>query len=290
MSTRTLNICVSISDFFLVDQTTTLLTTQNFESEKHKENSVHTTLGDLEWTKIIEAAKIFDHVVFHKSPIVDPAEELYLNITLNIISQFKPVKNFSVLAPETYTTHKEARDNCPVLWSIGDSFVTGDKLDDEHLRYDQIVAQNLKLPLKRVSKKASATHWALREIAAADIRNNDVVIWFVSSNFEKIAIAKESVYNFLPAHLNERDALDIFAKTSNVHIGTCILRSKNARFVLISANSNGSMLEMLSRYPEYLLTDHLHTDYESDGLHYGKNTFKSIGELITKHFQKTDND
>ena len=277
---KILHIFQSTFDFSAIDPNSTLLVDSNVDLDNLQE-VFHTSLGDIEVNKLIEIASKFDCIKFHPDTYKQNQTELIIaQYCLNIISQTKIVENYSVSFPETFTDLQVCeRNNSPILFSFGCSNLAPE-YDNQFLKFDEVMSAQLHLPLCRVAAKGKTTSWALREIAKADIRPGDIVIWFITPNKEKIAVLDDYVYTKLPKHIPESEALDLYVKISNLHNGVNLLRAKKAKILLLSVQefSNGyfNFFEMLSRYPEFVYTDHLCSDVASDGTHYGPKTHKSI--------------
>jgi hypothetical protein len=284
---KVLHVFGSTFDFYTVDPQSTLLT-QDQLAKIPWSDVCHTSLGDLTINDLINIAPRFDQVVFHASTYQPNSSEWRaVQYCMNVISRQKPVQNYTVDAVENFADwHTPTRPASPVLWSFGCSYLD---FADPEIKFDQVLAQRLQIPLQRVAKTAKTTAWALRQIAMANIQAGDTVIWFVTPNKEKVAVLDDIVYSKLPKHLSQADALNWFVKISNVHIGVNLLRARNANTVLLSVQNVSDayydFFEALSRYPEFMHTHALWCDFASDGEHYGPLTHKNIALALYDRVQ-----
>jgi hypothetical protein len=286
---KILHIFQSTFDFSAIDPNSTLLDNKNINLQDLPD-ACHTSVGDLEPITIIKIAPLFDRVVFcYNTFAPDSTEFKQTQTVLNVISHTQIVENFSRLSPETFTEQQATRPNRPVLWSFGCSMTMGWLLPDNIPKYSDLLAESLQLPLMQVTKRASSVSWSLREIANADIRETDLVVWMISPNPEKVVIVKESVRTKLPEQWSESDAMELFTKISNVHVGVNLLRSKKVNFILVSEQSKTpifhEIFEMLTRYPEFLYTPDCVCDRESDGQHYGPESHKKLAIALQNRVQ-----
>jgi hypothetical protein len=69
----------------------------------------------------------------------------------------------------------------PQLWNVGCSITHGVGVED-HERYGQLVADFLNLPVSFLSASGSSIPWAADQILRSDIRENDIVVWGLTSH------------------------------------------------------------------------------------------------------------
>jgi hypothetical protein len=84
-----------------------------------------------------------------------------LNVMLSLIDYRKP-------------------DNGPQLWCVGCSVTVGYGVDQTQ-RYSNLISKKLNLPLNLLAHHGSSIPWASDQILRSDIRNNDLVIWGITT-------------------------------------------------------------------------------------------------------------
>lgn len=276
--TRILHVFGSTFDFAQIDPKSTLLT-HDLLVQGDCPAVCHTSLGDVSINELIGIAARFERVQFHANTYDNHSDELRaVKYCLNVVGQTKTVEGYPAPAPIAFVENFDlTRSDTPVLWSFGCSYLD---FADPPKKFDNLLADQLSMPLQRVAQTAKTTSWAVRQIARADIRPHDVVIWFVSPNKEKIAVMDDYAYTKLPTHLERELALDLFVKISNLHVGVSLLRARRCKFLLLSVQNLSAgyydFFEALSRYREFVHTHHLWCDFASDGEHYGALTHKNI--------------
>jgi hypothetical protein len=121
------------------------------------------------------------------------------------------------------------------IWVVGCSFAHGHGLDDVNLRFGQLIANKLELPVSFLSITGASNQWAADQILRSDIRSGDIVIWGITGTARTTIYTDERVWP-ITIHL-----LDQSEKTS-----------------IKSLFSNGQKISHMRRMvsEEFLLSDH----------------------------------
>ena len=257
----------------------------------------HTSLGDLSAKDIISVVTKFDTINFCKDTF-NKVDDLYKETTvlLNYLQNFKPVTNFIVNEVTEFTDHPDIHTRLkePVLWVFGCSHSFGVGLRDNELRYSEILAQELGLPLKLIAKPGSSLHWSLRHLMNADIRTGDTVIWqlttpgrvsiFNGKNVEETMLSRTPSRHLLEIYTNEQI---YFNHLILLRFGVQYLRAKNVNFRLTSIEDLPETLlrNEYTKYPEYCYAPGFNVDIGTDGLHYGPLSHKTLALRLLDHIQ-----
>jgi hypothetical protein len=207
---------------------------------------------------------------------------------------------FSYLNPEKFFTFLNitTREDKPTLWVFGCSHSYGKGLNPDEKSYGVLLAKMLNMPLKLVAWPGSSTNFSLRHIVNADIRENDIVIWQLTTA-ERFSY-KENNRLFeiiLPEHPEKRfvdfftDEQLHFQQLSLLNIGCMYLRAKKVKFVITSIISDATPAEPLIqayiKYPEYCSTFDCNVDKGNDNLHVGPLSHQKTSQSIFNHLQLT---
>jgi len=76
----------------------------------------------------------------------------------------------------------------PQIWMAGCSFTNGHGLADQNLRFGQLFADQLGLPVSFLAMNGASNQWAADQILKADIREGDIVFWGITG------IARSTIY------------------------------------------------------------------------------------------------
>lgn len=76
----------------------------------------------------------------------------------------------------------------PQIWMAGCSFTNGHGLADQNLRFGQLFADRLGLPVSFLAMNGASNQWAADQILKADIQENDIVVWGITG------IARSTIY------------------------------------------------------------------------------------------------
>lgn len=76
----------------------------------------------------------------------------------------------------------------PQIWMAGCSFTNGHGLTDQNLRFGQLFADKLGLPVSFLTMNGASNQWAADQILKADIQEGDIVFWGITG------IARSTIY------------------------------------------------------------------------------------------------
>lgn len=257
-------------------------------------NEYHTSLGDLPADQILSIAGQFDQIKFDIEGF-DLASDIYkeTQILCNYINKNIEPVNFV----DNQSIYQRPLD--PVLWVFGCSHSHGVGLKPTEKKYGEIVAENLSLPLKLITKPGSSLHWSTRHVVNANIQPNDIVIWqlttpprvsvFDGTNVEEIMLAKSDNRSLVDAMTDEQI---YFNQISLLNFGTQYLRKLGVTFVLTSIINPDNMYSFLLEYvnyPEYCYNaESINVDFGTDGVHIGPIGHHLLAKQLTDHIQCID--
>lgn len=293
---KTLHIIEPTVDFGTINVASTLLTSVNLPLEY---DEYHTSLGDMSSADIIELSKNFSTINFVDEKF-DRSSDIYKEtaILLNYLSWSKHVTNFAVDLPVTFDDHGiDQRPNEPTLWVFGCSHSHGVGLLPNEKRFGEIVAESLNLPLMLISKPGSSLNWSARNLVAASIKPNDVVIWQLTtphriSQYNGVETIETMLARSTdPCLLEVFDDHQVFFNQINLlNFGVRYLRSIGVKFVMTSLlpkleNFFYEYLDEYSKYPEYCYTPGCQLDLGTDRVHAGPLSHRALAQRLLDHVQ-----
>jgi hypothetical protein len=184
----------------------------------------------------------------------------------------------------------------PTLWVFGCSHSYGVGLKTNEQGYAQLLAEYLNLPLKLVAKPGSSTHFSLRHLVNANIKEHDTVVWqlttaerfsyVVNGHISEIILPSRPQQKYIDFYTDDQI---IFNHLSLVNIGAMYLRAKKVKFSMISVLSAGIPFEPIMqeyiKYPEYCNTERCNVDTGTDNLHMGPLSHQKISQTLLNHIQ-----
>jgi hypothetical protein len=292
--TKTLHITEPTFDFGVINKTSTLLTSIDVLLDS---NEYHTSLGDMSSSDIIKISDNFSTINFVDEKF-DQSSDIYKEtvVLLNYLSWSKNVTNFTVDTPVSFADPMvNLRPIEPTLWVFGCSHSHGIGLLPDEKRFGEIVAKSLNLPLTLISKPGSSLGWSTRNLVAADIKSNDLVIWQLTtphrtSQYDGV-VAKE----IMLARSNNRCLLEVFDDNqvffnhiNLLNFGVRYLRNIGVKFIIISIlpklkNLFYDYLVEYSKYPEYCYTPGCQLDLGIDQVHAGPLSHKALAQQLLDH-------
>ena len=291
---KTLHIIEPTFDFSVVNKTSTLLTSVDVLLES---NEYHTSLGDMSSADIIKISKNFSTINFVDKKF-DQTSDIYNEtvILLNSLSWSTHVTNFTVGLPISFAdTRVNNRPNKPTLWVFGCSHSHGVGLLPNEKKFGEIVAESLNLPITLISKPGSSLSWSTRNLIAADIKPNDVVIWQLTTPHRISQYNGINTTEIMLAHSNDRHLLEVyddnqifFNHINLLNFGVQYLRRMGVKFVIVSIlpkleNFFYEYLIEYSKYSEYCYTPGCQLDLGSDQVHSGPLSHKALAQRLLDH-------
>lgn len=277
----------------------TLLTSIPLTLDK---SEYHTSVGDMSTSDIITVSNFFDEIELidhgfdHDSP-----NWLETKILLNYLCHKKPVINFTQQFPKTFTCDSNFVPNAKGnnLWIFGCSHSHGIGLTSPDQRFGSLISQHLNLTPIFVTQPGSSLQWSLRHLVNSNINNNDVVVWQITTPHRLTLYNGDLTKEIILAGSKDRCLLDVFDDQqmffhhcSLLNYGVKYLRSKNARFVMVSILDQQKLfycyLDEYTKYPEYCYTPGSYLDLGTDSLHLGPLSNKAIAHSIINHLQCND--
>lgn len=125
------------------------------------------------------------------------------------------------------------------IWMAGCSFTNGHGLEDKNLRFGQLFADNLTLPVSFLTMNGASNQWIADQILKADIKSNDIVFFGITGIARSTIYTKDRPWPITINELNEK--LPLYKK------------------LIVDNNKIAPMRRMITE--EFLLSDH--SFYES---------------------------
>lgn len=252
----------------------------------------HTSLGDLAIDEIIQVAVQFDSVEFEPKGF-DPSSTIYKE-TISLY-RFLSGKINGVGDIEQFTEHPliNSRSGNSMLWVFGCSHSHGVGLRPTEKNYGQHLAEELELPVNLITKPGSSLYWSYRHLFNSDIKENDIVIWQLTTPGRVSKFNGKHVQEIVLNNSTDRKLVDsitheqlYFNQLSLLNTGVRYLRKVGCRFVIISISDFCAGYDYVSeyiKYPEYCSNFGLHLDYGTDKIHAGPLSHKAIAQrLLTR--------
>jgi len=166
---------------------------------------VHTSIGDL--PKISKSQNILYDVINKAHKIVylpypeitnygkyfdfsreDNANFDYKSMVEYILSYINDIKdNVEGLSKTNFCPYLHLvngnRLHTRTLWVVGDNIVSGKGLIDKEDRFCELVSKDIAIPLRDISQGGISIEWAVDQIIRSDIKEGDIVIYGVTSEY-----------------------------------------------------------------------------------------------------------
>ena len=249
------------------DPNSQLITQKNYKDLAP--GTYYTSLGDLgDITHLADVLRSADRVVYspppdnHWSDSVNgkSAMKKWLEDYLAIFRLYNQVDNFSVEAPgdksEMLQLSDTRKTNDQQLWIAGCSFSHGIGVEPDQ-RYGHLLSNQLNLPVSFLTAPGSSVVWAADQILRSDIRENDLVIWGVTtlpriphfykgklsnvraSTYTRKIFGQELDFNyFISEDVTYRSVVSMFQV-----INYC--KKINAKLLLVSMLDDGTLLNYI---------------------------------------------
>lgn len=294
--TKTLHLFNPVVDFASVDAKSTLLNNANTEIIA---DQYHTSLGDLSAEEIISISKHFDVINFVQDQF-DVNSDLYREtvILLQFLSHRCCVTNFhnartTALTDSRYNLTRPNDE--PILWVFGCSHSAGVGLKTNQKSFGTVLGESLGVHTKIIAQGGSSTHWSFRHIIGADIQQQDIVIWQLTTperltQFHSRRSTEVQLRNTPKLLQAYSDDQVFFNQISMLHAGVAYLRSKKCKFAITSILSGTNQyrfnyLHEYIAYPEYCYSPDFVVDFGTDGLHSGPLSHQRLADSLLNHVQ-----
>jgi hypothetical protein len=156
---------------------------------------------------------------------VNPGESIQglTEIFLLLISDSIQVDNLNTKIVDPIVLVDQRKSAQSQLWIAGCSISHGDGVEP-HERYGQLIADELNIACSFLTLSGSAIDWAADQILRSDIRENDIVVWGLTSperltyvyNSELLSITPLDYLKF-PQIKNIIDPSDLFSQNTLYH-------------------------------------------------------------------------
>jgi hypothetical protein len=290
---KILHIIEPTFDFSVINKNSTLITSVNvlLESDEY-----HTSLGDMSSANIIKISKKFSSINFVDKKF-DTGSDIYKEtvVLLNYLSWSNCVTNFTVALPISFDNKVASRPNKSTLWVFGCSHSHGVGLLPEEKKFGEIVAESLNLPLMLISKPGSSLNWSTRNLVAANIKSDDVVIWQLTTPHRLSRYNGVETKEIMLARSTDRCLLEVFDDSqvffnhiNLLNFGVRYLRSIGVKFVIVSIlpkleNFFYEYLVEYSKYPEYCYAPGCQLDLGTDRVHDGPLSHRALAQRLLDH-------
>ena len=186
------------------------------------------------------------------------------------------------------------REDKSTLWVFGCSHSFGSGLRKDEQAYGTLLSEKLNIPLKLVAKPGTSTHFSLRHLVNANIQENDIVVWQLTTaeRFSYVVEKGRIKEIILPMKPEEKfinfftDPQLYFQQLSLLNIGVNYLMAKKVKFVVTSINTyvDECLVDEYRKYPEYCFTS-IPVDKGFDNLHMGPISHQNICNSLYNHIQ-----
>lgn len=162
-----------------------LITAENFEFEQFinwPSATYYTSLADLELPEFVKCLDLAE-----KIQLVEPAQwshHTIKNLTLELLQKY----NNSELAPDRTALDVSMlqladykKTSGPHLYVAGCSIPYGTGLADGNLKFGNLVADRLNLPVVDLNRPGTSISWSADQIIRSDIESSDTLIWMVTA-------------------------------------------------------------------------------------------------------------
>jgi hypothetical protein len=235
----------------------------------------------------------------------------YLPFRFYYFKDKKQVENVSNLLPAAdltimLTLADKRKTNGKQIWISGCSISHGCDIPTD-LRYGQLIANALELPVSFLTHNAASIEWAADQIIRSDIRKNDIVIWGLTS-FPRVPFFKNKKVNHItPAYYQKNpnfknelsiDLLtnenSIYRNISAIHRVVNYCTKIKATIVIAGILIDRYSLPYVMDLPNFIQLNGLHIignpinyiDLGSDNSHPGVKTHKWYAEEILEKIRK----
>jgi hypothetical protein len=284
-------------DFSSKNQNSILIDSVNCDFSKN--NTYHTTLGDLSVTEILLIANQFDKIVLDDSGF-EKNDQLYsetVSLLEYVNSKLNNV-NISTTKEKSFIDNNLIFDHpgVPSLWIFGCSHSYGTGLEFEDQRYGNILSKSLNMPLKMIAKAGGSMNYSLRHIVNSCFDINDLIIWQIINPARLSYFNGKHVEEIVLSNSKNRTIIDFFSDSqiyfnhfNYINIGVQYLRSRGCNFILTSVDHNDyNYLDEYKNYPEYILINDFAVDRGSDNIHFGKLSHKNLALSLLNHIHYID--
>lgn len=294
--TKTLHLFNPVVDFGLLNAESILINNVNI---KVVADQYHTSLGDLSAEEIITISKHFDVVNFVQDQF-DINSNLYREtvLLLQFLKHRCRVTNFHSNQEVVLTDicqNLTRHSNDPVVWVFGCSHTAGVGLLPKEKSFGTLLGEAIGVPTKIIAQGGSSTHWSFRHLIAADIQQQDIVVWQLTvperiTQFQNHRSVEVQLRNSLDLLKVYDDDTVFFNQLSMLRTGVVYLRSKKCKFVITSllAGSNQHRTKYLYEYlayPEYCYSPDYIVDLGTDGMHVGPLSHQRLANSLYDHVQ-----
>jgi hypothetical protein len=280
-------------DFNKINKKSILLTKTNTNIV---DAEYHTSLGDLSTNELLKIINKFDSIEFvNKGFENDFLLRKETEQFVHFLSTIKPVTGLMSDKPLSFTDHTEINleSSDPVLWVFGCSHSHGVGLTDEQDPYGRILANELSLELRLITKPGSSLHWSLRHLINSAIKKSDIVIWQLTSplrlsyfngkHVEEIALSQSKNRHLLEVY---NDFQCYFMHFSLINIGVQHLKQTGAKVILTSVDASDYQLQSeYSKYNEYYFANGFGVDLGTDNMHFGPLSHKNLASSLLNRIQ-----
>lgn len=128
--------------------------------------------------------EIFSKVCFNCDEIVYLPPKIWANDLaakntrryLNIVSQKKQIKNYSILTdPIEFQLNDTRKTDDPQLWIAGCSCSSAEGVED-YERWGHLLAKKLNLPVSFLAQAGSGNRFQIDQILCSDVRESDIIV------------------------------------------------------------------------------------------------------------------
>jgi hypothetical protein len=300
----------------LADPDAQLITGENYKNLKS--GTYFTSLGDLSNLTVLgDVLQQADRIVYSppdhwsdrflgKSQMQTWTEEY-----LHYFSFYTQVDNFSTATPDAKTSMLDLADqrktSSQQIWVAGCSYSHGVAIEQDQ-RYGNLLANQLNLPVSFLTKPGSSVIWAADQILRSDIRQDDLVVWGITSIPRVPYFYNGKLIKITPTNYDQDKEFDQildfdYFTSQDIEYRSVVAmfqtinycKKIKAKLLLVSMIDNGTLFKYIKDEPvEHLMlykiwgrdTDNIIVDLGSDSVHPGPKTHQCYANLILKRIKK----
>lgn len=200
----------------------------------------YVSLGDL--NNVFELENIFKQadVIEYSQPLVWTNKSMKELTELSLTNFYYLNKNikgfeikFAVNPAEMLALADTRKTSNEQLWIAGCSISHGMGVNN-NIRYGQLIADNLMLPVSFLTCGGSSVVWAADQILRSDIRANDIVVWGLTSQHRVSYFLDGRVNQINPGVFVSNPATSKFVKPDQLLSDDILYRSITSTFQVIN--------------------------------------------------------
>ena len=301
------------------DDDATLVTVNNFNNLKT--GTYYISLGDLPAKIFIDCLTMADKIIYCPpekwSDFKNGTSSMkkFTEFCCLYFSDKKQVENISNLIPsadlaEMLDLADYRKTDNKQIWIAGCSVSNGCAIPI-NLRYGQLIANKLEMPVSFLTHNGSSIEWSADQIIRSDIKEDDIIVWGLTS-FSRVPFFKDNKINHitvkyyrensnfkndLPIHLLT-DENSVYKNVSAIHRVISHCEKIKTTLIIAGILVDHHSMPYVANLPNFIQLHGLHSisnldnyaDFGTDNQHPGIKTHQWYAEEIIKKIDKCHNE